>query len=293
MRNRTVIFVITVYVLTALYSLLYLVFPVEKKDFAALAVTAMYMWLPFAASFILQKFIYKEPMKEIFVVFKWSNWYFAAVFIPIAMSFTSFGISLLLPGVSFDPDMSAFLEKIAAYSTPEQMEKAKASLEPLRNFFIPIMLLQGILAGITINALFSFGEEAGWRGFMLSALKGRNFFIASLIIGAVWGFWHAPVILQGHNYPDHRVEGVFMMAAFTILLTPVMIYLVKKSGSVLSAAFFHGVMNATAGVQLMYIKGGNDLTTGLTGLSGLITLAIVNLLLIIYDRFFAKEKVII
>jgi D-alanyl-lipoteichoic acid acyltransferase DltB (MBOAT superfamily) len=31
---------------------------------------------------------------------------------------------------------------------------------------------------------------------------------------AIWGLWHAPVILQGHNYPGYPLLGVLMMVVF-------------------------------------------------------------------------------
>jgi len=37
----------------------------------------------------------------------------------------------------------------------------------------------------------SYGEEIGWRGFMLPQLnKKHSLFISSLIVGIIWGIWH-------------------------------------------------------------------------------------------------------
>lgn len=41
----------------------------------------------------------------------------------------------------------------------------------------------------------------------------------------------------------------------------------------------HGSVNGLAGVAIMMLSGGSDLTIGLTGLAGLIALAVFNLLL--------------
>jgi len=58
------------------------------------------------------------------------------------------------------------------------------------------------------------------------------------------------------------VAGVGMMIVFCILLSPVMTYIVIKSKSVVPAAVFHGTMNAAAGIGILYLAGGNDLTIG-------------------------------
>ncbi len=47
-------------------------------------------------------------------------------------------------------------------------------------------------------------EEFGWRGFIQSPLQDKMGLIkASLLIGLLWGFWHAPLWLiegEGHSY---------------------------------------------------------------------------------------------
>jgi membrane protease YdiL (CAAX protease family) len=292
-KNKSLTYIILVFFLTGLYSLLYLKFPIKIGEPVSFVITIFYMFIPLIATLILQLAIYKEPLKDISIVWKWSNWYIVAALLPIVLMFLTLGLSLLFPGVVYDPSMSGFLEKLAMRVSPEQMEKTMASVKPMMKYMMVITLGQALLAGVTVNAVAAFGEEAGWRGFLLSSLKGRNFYVASIIIGLVWGFWHAPVIIQGHNYPEHPQIGIFMMAVFTMLLTPLMVYLTIKSGSVLAAAIFHGVMNASAGLAIMVIKGGNDLTVGLTGVAGFTALVILNILLFVYDRFVAKEKIII
>ena len=63
------------------------------------------------------------------------------------------------------------------------------------SLMVLIMIGQGMLAGITINAVVAFGEELMWRGFLLKELKGKGIWRASLIIGSIWGIWHAPLII--------------------------------------------------------------------------------------------------
>ena len=67
--------------------------------------------------------------------------------------------------------------------------------------------LVGIMAGFTINGLFAFGEEYGWRGVLMDELRPLGAFKANLLTGVMWGFWHAPVILLGFNYGAERRLG--------------------------------------------------------------------------------------
>jgi membrane protease YdiL (CAAX protease family) len=67
-------------------------------------------------------------------------------------------------------------------------------------------------------------------------------------------------------------------------LGPIFSYIRIKSGSVVAAAILHGSLNAFAGLPLMLIKGGNDLTSGVTGVPGFFALLIIVLVIFLFDR---------
>jgi hypothetical protein len=81
------------------------------------------------------------------------------------------------------------------------------------------------------------------------------------------------------------------MIVWCILLSPVMIYLVIKSRSVITAAIFHGNLNAISGIVILYLVGGNDLTKGMTGVAGFAALLLINFSFFLYDKHIAKEDI--
>ena len=252
----------------------------------------VYMFIPMIMAIVVQKLIYREPLREpLGISFKLNWWFLAAWLLPLVIAFATLGISLLLPGVEFSPQMAGLMERFKSVLTPEQLQQIgqQATAFPIHPFWIA--LLQGLIAGPTINAVAGFGEELGWRGLLQKELGFMGFWKSSALIGIIWGIWHAPLILQGHNYPQHPVAGVFMMTAFALLLSPLFGYVRLKAKSVIAAAIIHGSLNATVGLALMVVVGGNDLTIGVTGLAGFIVLALVNLALFLYDRFIAKEPI--
>jgi membrane protease YdiL (CAAX protease family) len=259
----------------------------EATGIAYQLFAAFYMLLPAICAILLQK-INREPVfKNLCVSFKLNWWLLVALFTPIVIAFAELGTSLLLPNVSFSTTYDSFLSKLPA-DTAEIFADKLLSYPP--SFFMLIQVVQALVAGCTINAFFAFGEELGWRGYLLNALRGKKFLSAVLLIGTVWGLWHLPLILMGHNYPEHPVAGVGMMTVMCILLSPMMIYIVLKSRSVITAAVFHGVFNAIAGIGSLYIVGGNDLICGVTGVTGLFVLLIFNVAFYIYDRYIKQEK---
>lgn len=259
----------------------------------AVVVLLIYMFMPMTMAIIVQKVIYKEPLKEpLGISFRPNRWFLVGWLLPPVVAFATIGVSLLLPGVEYSPGMAGFFERFGSALTPQQLEEAKRQLAALPIHVIWIALLQGLIAGITINAVAGFGEELGWRGLLQRELGYLGFWRSSALIGLIWGVWHAPIIIQGYNYPQHPLAGVLMMTIFTLLLSPIFSYVRLKAKSVIAAAIIHGSLNGTVGLAIMVIKGGNDLTVGVTGLAGFIVLAVANAGIFIYDRVVASEPVV-
>ena len=210
---------------------------------------------------------------------RFNRWWWIGWLLMPLVALATLGVSLLMPG-----------EVLAADSAAVQQSMAKMGVSGLWGFFA-LTLLSGLLAGVTINAVFAFGEEVAWRGFLYKEFKGRKFLTVALIIGLIWGLWHFPLILNGHNYPQHPVPGVFMMVIMCILLTPILMYFRSKSGSVIVPAVMHGTFNAVAGIINILVVPANDLLIGCPGLAGMIVLLLVNLCLFAYDHFCSKEDI--
>ena len=264
-----------------------------KADSTGMALLAvLYMFVPMLVAFMVQKRIFKQPLAgPLGISFKVNRWFFVAWFLPAAIAFMTMGISLLMPGVTFTPDMSGFFNSLSGALTPEQMEQARQQLAAMPAHPIWFILVLSLIAGTTVNAVAGFGEELGWRGFLVKELSFMGFWKSSLLIGFIWGLWHAPLILLGFNYPHHPELGVLIMIGWTIVVAPVFSYIRLKAKSVIAAAIFHGTINAVPGLAVVLLTGGDELTVGITGLAGLIAFIIIDLALFIFDRFISKERV--
>jgi len=293
-NRKALIFVGLTFLLSYLLVFTYLALGGKWVMPGSLIIATAYMFIPMVVAIIVQKVMYKEPIKKpLGISFKLNRWFLVAWFLPAIIAFVTLGVSLLLPAVEYSPEMAGIFEKFESVLTPEQLQQMKTQADSFPVHPIWIGLLQGLIAGITINAVAGFGEELGWRGFLQKELGYLGFWKSSVTIGLIWGLWHVPIILQGHNYPEHPQAGVLMMIIFTLLLSPIFSYVRLKAKSVIAAAIIHGSLNATVGLPLMVIKGGNDLTVGVTGLAGFIVLALANVGIFIYDKCFAKEKIMI
>lgn len=260
----------------------------------ALPVLLGYMFIPLLVVVALQKLVYHEGViAPLEVSFRLNKWFATAWIIPPVVALAAFAISLLMPGVRFDSFMTGMLERFAGSIPPARLAEIKRQLSsmpvPPLVFGIVVGIISGMVAGITVNAVAAFGEELGWRGFLQKHLGFLGFWRSSLLIGLIWGFWHAPLVVRGYNYPEHPVTGVFIMAIWTALLSPIFSYVRLRARSVLAAAVIHGTLNGTAGIAIMGVRGGSDLTTGVTGLPGILVLAVMNIGLYIYQRRHASS----
>lgn len=144
------------------------------------------------------------------------------------------------------------------------------------------------IAAVTINAFAAFGEELGWRGFLVPALRRYGTWPALLISGLVWGLWHSPVILLGYNFGRTDITGVLLMTAGCLVWGVLLGWLRLRSGSLWPAVFAHGAMNASMGMPALFIAAGAPLdpalATGL-GASGWIVGGIVIVVLLLTGQF--------
>jgi membrane protease YdiL (CAAX protease family) len=192
-------------------------------------------------------------------------WYFLAPLI----AYLAVGIYMLLGLALNILDLEKPVEMIA--------EQAKLPVEAARAVLL-VQLVSAYLVALTLNAFCAVGEEIGWRGYLYKRLgytaNARN----TLIIGAVWGLWHATAIgLLGHNYPVLRWMGVPIFAVFCIILSALMLSLVSRAGSILPSVSLHGALNALWGLTILTsrLEGAAGELLGGNGLLGLASLTTV------------------
>src|SRR5262245_51229152 len=234
-KKKVALFLGLTYALTYLLAIIYFRAGGTVEPPGMMIVGVIYMFVPTLCAVIVQKLIYKAPLKKpLRINFRPNRWFFVAWLLPVLLAFATFGVAWLFPGVTFSPDKQDNFRYLLL--KPEQLGIV---IETNRfAWAVFLTLLQGLLTGITVNALAGFGEEVGWPGFLLRELGGLGFWKASAIIGLVWGFWHAPLIVQGFNYPEHPWVGVFLMAVESSLLAPLFAYVCLKADSVVAASIF-------------------------------------------------------
>lgn len=102
----------------------------------------------------------------------------------------------------------------------------------------PLLVLPWFLFEIITN-----GEEVGWRGYVLPRLQTRyNALISTLILGAIWGFWHLPKFLA---HFDLIAFAWFMLHCMSFAVVLTWLYN-STQGSLLIVAICHAASNTTS-----------------------------------------------
>lgn len=105
-----------------------------------------------------------------------------------------------------------------------------------------------IFAAAPLMAFNTFGEEFGWRGYMNQKMEPLLGTTGTIIVGGIlWGLWHAPLTVEGHNfgtdYPGYPYLGIACMCVSCTFIGIFLMWLTKKTNSIYPAAIFHAMNN--------------------------------------------------
>ena len=219
---------------------------------ALLLMATVYMWAP-ALGNILTRLLTREGWKDMGLRpnFKkgWRYW-LAGWFLPVVMTLTGAALFFVLFPQYFDAGLSIVHRQIAASTT-------LSSLSPWT--FVALQLVIGVLIAPIVNFIATFGEEFGWRAYLLPKLMPLGGRKAMLLIGLIWGVWHWPVIFMGYeygsNYPGHPWAGPLLFLWVAFGLGTFLGWLTLRGKSVWPAVIGHAAINGIAGAAVLATQG--------------------------------------
>jgi membrane protease YdiL (CAAX protease family) len=207
------------------------------------------MFGPMLAAIIMRLFISREGLRGSLSLRRPWRYYLVAVFVPI-LYISAISLILALTG-------------LARFALPE---------EQLPIFVIPLFALLFIF-----ECVVAFGEEYGWRGYLLPRLLPLGEIKASLIVGIIWSLWHLPVLFAGVLYGGNIIWLVLLVFVFsTTMVTFAYTWLfVASRGSVMVATVFHGSTNWYISRLTTFMASGNLLAIGLLMGAGWLLIVLV------------------
>lgn len=224
---------------------------------AAPLIVAATMWAPGIAAFVVRR---------------WRGDGFAYVAV-IAIWSASYLLTLPLGWGRLDLSLGGVYELAERLGIP-----AEAVGDPAE--VVLTVAINSLTWAPLINTVFGFGEEFGWRGYLLPRLLPLGTWSALLWSGVIWGVWHAPIVAMGHNYPGYPIIGPLAMVVWAVLLSVFLGWLRLASGSIIAPSFGHGLVNAgPPGFWAFIILDVDPLRGGITGLTGMLALLVLDAIL--------------
>ncbi len=271
-----------------------------QQAYAAQQMISSVMFIP-ALGALITRLLTKERLTGknlmLMVNLKGNLQYYGLVWFGFVL-LTLFGAALyflifqdqLDPGLGY---MKAISEAQGIESTQEQLPQA-----------VVMQLVMGVVLAPFVNLINCFGEEWGWRGFLLpKLLKQFKVAPAILINGVIWGLWHVPLTIMGHNYgvgyPGFPFTGIIAMCIFCTVMGTILSFVTIKTGSCIPAIMGHGTLNGFASAGLLFTSLDHPYNvflgpapTGLIGGLGFIAVACALLYLLCKEEKEGKEFVI-
>lgn len=230
--------------------------------YAQLVVAAL-MWVPALTVFITLRFVTKEGFAETGLrVGAWKPYLWWMLMMPVIFAVT-YGLTWLLGLASPDWQLTDFMELMGRGGA--DLSAAPPSAVILGGLFFATTFVTPF-----INGLVCFGEEFGWRGYLLPKLMPLGKLRAYIIMGIIWGLWHLPLVIGGFTYPGYPVIGVIALIMLTTAFGIVLNELRLRYQSSILAGWVHGLFNSQKlGVWPLLFPGVNPLLGGFPGLVGI------------------------
>lgn len=230
--------------------------PGLNLSLAVVLLALPYMWAP-ALAHIFTRLLTRESWQGMFLRpnFRrgWPFWV-AAWFLPAVLTMLGAAVFFALFPSYFDTSLSAVVQMLA------DAEEQTGQAVPLTPWMVVVInTTSAVFIAPLINSLFTFGEEFGWRSYLLQKLMPLGGRKAVLLIGVIWGIWHWPVIAMGHNYGLDYIGapwlGMLMMVVFTVVLGIFLGWVALRGGSVWPAVIGHAAINGIAGLAVLFTQG--------------------------------------
>ena len=170
--------------------------------------------------------------------------------LPLLVEFSLIAIALKLKWQSFSPDILAYKSgQVEVGPNLGLLISGERQSVPL---FLVNLGLSTMVGGLA-TAIYAFGQEFGWRGYLQGqAIQSAGLAQGLILVGLVWAAWYFPLIQLGYRFPGNPgLGGFLLMPLGPIALSVVAGWLYLASGSIWAPTLFHTGVLVTADFSLI------------------------------------------
>jgi membrane protease YdiL (CAAX protease family) len=227
--------------------------PAANVSLALVLLAGPVMWAPTVAH-VVTRLVTKEGWQTTGLRPRlrrgWPYW-LAAWVLPAVLTIAGLVIYFLVLPRYYDAELTTLREMLEA----APLDLGEVNLWAL----VAAQVFQALLIAPFVNSFATFGEEFGWRGYLQPKLMGLGPRRTMALMGLIWGIWHWPSILMGHNYgldyPGAPFLGPLAMVWFTMTVGTLLGWLTVRAGSVWPAVIGHGALTGMASLGVIFGRG--------------------------------------
>lgn len=285
--KRIAVFLLITFALTYAFEIFVVAGAVNAKSPLSTLLVSAVMFFP-AIGVVLTRVITKEGFRDAWILPNFKGhvrFYIAAWLVPIGLTVAGGVLYFLVYPDRFDPGMGYVTQQYTALGIDFDADTQRG--------LIWVQMATSVLLAPLLNIVTATGEEWGWRGYLVPKLREKLPIVPTVLLsGVIWGLWHAPLTVMGHNYgmnyPGYPYMGILAMCAFCVVMGTLFSYVSLRTRSCLPAAVAHGTLNGFAAIGFYFTPGPEAIDaftgpapTGLLGGAGFIAAMVVLLVWIV------------
>lgn len=230
---------------------------------SAVAVVGAVMLVPAVAAWVTIQFVTREGFANTGLRFgSWKPYLATWLLMPACFALiylATWALGLGQPDWQF----SWFMQRWAASgATPPDM--------PPTALILGGLFLASLGPSPLSTCLFTFGEDFGWRGYLLPKLMPLGKPAAYTLSGLIWSMWHWPLVLGGFVYPGQPWLGLFFFTLLAGALGVMLNELTVRYRSCLLPSWVHALFNTQKqGIWFLLFPAINPFWGGYAGVIGL------------------------
>lgn len=180
-----------------------------------------------------------------------------------ALTFLGAAIYFLVFRDNFDPNMTDF---VASYSKSAADAGAQIDAVNIVAAYKTDLLIKVFTAAV-LDFINSFGEEWGFRAYLLPKLYRKFGAVPSMLLsGFASGLWYAPLVALGYYYGNGNagfpVVNILAMCVFGTVTGVIYSYLCLRTGSIFPAVFAHSAVNVLMSQAALFTFDGGNFFVG-------------------------------
>lgn len=254
-------------------------FSASESGFLSTFLGFLYRWGPAIAAIVVARRIYGEPLTQLGLTSRdqiQGKWFFfgigwAVLLLPFTLLLT--WLFSDLAGIDVIGTLDFDSERVLEALTPEgsQPEEMPQFFQEMSGgMLLLVTAFTQFLIGTSLFVAYTYGEELGWRGFLIQQTKSLGFWKSNAFVGVVSAIWYVGILFPSTESGEHSWLRLLPIFLFYLSLSYPLSYFARKSGTLLAPACMQGIISALAGTFLVFLQSTSPAWAGMLGLAGII-----------------------